>query len=91
MTPLQYECLKGHSEFVQGLQTSLSPTMITIRQQNNIKKTIACNKCSLNLNFAVIVKNMHKLSTKLSFFLWKGLGTDTVKIESYLCQEEEPQ
>ncbi len=26
------------------------------------------------------------------FFLWEGLvGTDTVKIESHLCQEELPQ
>ncbi len=43
--------------------------MITIRQQKNIKKTIACTKCSLN--FAVIVKNMHELSTKLSFSFGK--------------------
>ena len=71
------------------MQTSLSPTMITIRQQNNIKKTIACTKCSLN--FAVIVKKYERIINQTKFFLWKGLGTDTVKIESYLCQEEEQE
>jgi hypothetical protein len=65
--------------------------MITIRQQNNIKKTIACTKCSLN--FAVIVKKYERIINQTKFFLWKGLGTDTVKIESYLylCQEEEQE
>jgi len=63
--------------------------MITIRQQNNIKKTIACTKCSLN--FAVIVKKYERIINQTKFFLWKGLATDTVKIESYLCQEEEQE
>ena len=53
--------------------------MITIRQQNNIKKTIACTK------------KYERIINQTKFFLWKGLGTDTVKIESYLCQEEEQE
>ena len=45
--------------------------MITIRQQNNIKKTIACTKCSLNFAVIVKLKNMNELSTKLSFSFGK--------------------